>query len=867
LFVFEISMSLIGSDDVFTDHPVTLDGSSGSYSMPDYVERHDEEFRDQLIMGPRNAGFLALIPLGFKDASMEKEFKDYCRPRLINCQRAADIVLMVAIPVLLLHDMGQYESVPPRNLSHVIELVFRLCLVFKGLLTIVAPHKVSESFVVMSACIQLLPLSKVRCSWLSNEDVFTSYAWKQSGRLTTSGQHSSDTLLILYLTATLSYFFCVIPVRIGKSWLVAAYTCFAYGMFTLWMPEENQDPDSVSVLGTLCFITPLFVHVRMRTEMLQRREFFRLREVQTELINQKILRCEAERAKDENIATNSKDGDGDARSSAISAPTVIGKAIAALGRKLGTLKDNSSLSEAGPDELEEAHAAVKEALTEVASLGQQEHWLIDPTVLIVKPNTVLGSGGFGTVMVGQMFGTEVAVKIPKASGKGGPAFDRWISLLRELRVCRRLRHPNVVFFYGGVVDVDGCDVALVLELVRGMDLSRYIAPHPKGPGVWSRSQIVLDVCSGLAYMHAQQPPVVHCDLKPGNVLVELCRPETTIGNGRPQLQRAKLTDFGLSPVLTKDAQIMGASVRWAAPELFSEEPVRPTPAYDIFSFGYVVYFIACGVAPLAHLSNGEVVEKVRSRVLPALDWGKKIPLRLEYETLCRGCTPILPEERPTSIQLHSTCQSLLRQASSSGAEMALQAPASYSAEKKMQMSTFGLAPKNPAPFFKVINNSLSTGASTESAGKAKNSGESNAKPPDMAFPDLQPTTLMGQRYLLQESIMQMNFPMHHACCLWHSGLKELVDSALELSESHCVTHAAVVAAGQCPQCGLVLHSEDLEQEGGKLRFRCEACLFDGFVSEGTMKPTKGTRDKRQERHQSSGSLRSAAPTGVSHVDL
>ena len=89
---------------------------------------------------------------------------------------------------------------------------------------------------------------------------------------------------------------------------------------------------------------------------------------------------------------------------------------------------------------------------------------------------VIGEGSYGKIIRGKLHGTEVAVKIPVgtwvvAGGRAGPAVR---ALANELRVVRRVSHPNVVHFFGAVVLPAFKRLALVLELVNGQELGSYI---------------------------------------------------------------------------------------------------------------------------------------------------------------------------------------------------------------------------------------------------------------------------------------------------------------------------------------------------------------------------------------------------------
>ncbi|CAK0904783.1 unnamed protein product [Prorocentrum cordatum] len=124
-------------------------------------------------------------------------------------------------------------------------------------------------------------------------------------------------------------------------------------------------------------------------------------------------------------------------------------------------------------------------------------------------------------------------------------------LCNELRALRRVRHPNIVFLYGACMDVDSNKLCLVLEFVDGVPLGAFCtAPATSS----ARSLVVFDVLNALRYLHSMHPS------KDSNILVE----ERRSGSGRSSY-RAKLLDFGLSRLVTRNARPLGGTLRWMAP--------------------------------------------------------------------------------------------------------------------------------------------------------------------------------------------------------------------------------------------------------------------------------------------------------------
>lgn len=109
---------------------------------------------------------------------------------------------------------------------------------------------------------------------------------------------------------------------------------------------------------------------------------------------------------------------------------------------------------------------------------------------------------------------------------------------------RRLAHPRIVACYG-IFEHDN-NQCIVMELMNSGSLQDHIYTKPCPEGWLSRVEIALDICTGMSYLHRLN--VIHRDLKPGNVVLDA-------------LQRAKITDFGLSIVKnTAVTSIMGTEM-------------------------------------------------------------------------------------------------------------------------------------------------------------------------------------------------------------------------------------------------------------------------------------------------------------------
>ncbi|MFD5428769.1 serine/threonine-protein kinase [Streptomyces sp. NPDC127084] len=220
---------------------------------------------------------------------------------------------------------------------------------------------------------------------------------------------------------------------------------------------------------------------------------------------------------------------------------------------------------------------------------------------------ILGRGSAGTVWLGEGPEGPVAIKLLREDlASDEELVGRFV---RERTALLGLDHPRVV----GVHDlvVDGNDLALVMDLVRGTDLrtrldrERRLAPA-------AAVAIAADVAEGLAAAHAAG--VVHRDVKPENILLDM---EGPLGPGGSH--PALLTDFGVAKLIdtprrTRATRIIGTP-DYLAPEIV--EGLPPRAAVDIYALATVLYELLAGFTPFGGGHPGAVLRRhVTETVVP-----------------------------------------------------------------------------------------------------------------------------------------------------------------------------------------------------------------------------------------------------------
>ncbi|KAI3854529.1 hypothetical protein MKW92_006910 [Papaver armeniacum] len=265
----------------------------------------------------------------------------------------------------------------------------------------------------------------------------------------------------------------------------------------------------------------------------------------------------------------------------------------------------------------------------------------------------LGSGTFGTVYHGKWRGTDVAIKrindrcfAGKPSEQTRMRDDFWNEAIK----LADLHHPNVVAFYGVVLDGPGGSVATVTEYMVNGSLRQAFQRNDKALDKRKRLFIAMDVAFGMEYLHGKN--IIHFDLKSDNLLVNLRDPHRPI---------CKVGDLGLSKV--KCQTLISGGVRgtlpWMAPELLNGSSNLVSEKVDVFSYGIVMWELLTGEEPYDDLHYGAIIGGIVSNTLrPAVPES----CDADWRSLMERCWSADPAERPSFAeivnQLHIIAASL-----------------------------------------------------------------------------------------------------------------------------------------------------------------------------------------------------------------
>jgi serine/threonine-protein kinase len=228
------------------------------------------------------------------------------------------------------------------------------------------------------------------------------------------------------------------------------------------------------------------------------------------------------------------------------------------------------------------------------SAEQKQYILNDRYQLLER----VGSGGMALVFKAQdlMLGRLVAVKVMQDSLSGDETFVRRFQ--QEAHAAANLAHPNIVTIHD--VGFSEGRYYMVMEYVPGHTLKQLIRnqnetgrPMPIDRAIHLTTQI----CQGIGYAH--RAGLVHCDVKPQNILLT-------------DDERVKVADFGIARAFSEAHIEPDAEMVLGTPQYFSPEQAKgeaATPSSDVYSIGIILFELLCGRLPFIADSYTGLAEK------------------------------------------------------------------------------------------------------------------------------------------------------------------------------------------------------------------------------------------------------------------
>ncbi len=202
----------------------------------------------------------------------------------------------------------------------------------------------------------------------------------------------------------------------------------------------------------------------------------------------------------------------------------------------------------------------------------------------------VGSGGMSVVYKAKdrSLGRIVAVKVMHESFTSDEGFLKRFQ--QEGHAAANLAHPNIVTVHD--IGQDGYKHYIVMEYVEGQTLKEIVRSQKESPMPMSRAlDLIIQVCNGIGYAHRAN--LVHCDVKPQNVIVTVD-------------EQVKVADFGIARAMSGATQQQKVSQVWGTPQYFAPEQAAgdaPTPASDVYAIGVMLFEMLTGRLPFAAESH------------------------------------------------------------------------------------------------------------------------------------------------------------------------------------------------------------------------------------------------------------------------
>ncbi|MDX2038147.1 MAG: protein kinase [Isosphaeraceae bacterium] len=254
----------------------------------------------------------------------------------------------------------------------------------------------------------------------------------------------------------------------------------------------------------------------------------------------------------------------------------------------------------------------------------------------------LGRGGFGIVFLAYdpEMGRRVALKIPRADAM--PAPDTRRRFLKEARAAARLDHPNLVPVFEAGEAGPFCYIASAY--CEGPTLRNRLDASTTPFDPRSAARLALTLARAIEHMHVRG--LLHCDLKPANVILEPAAP------GVENEAVPRITDFGLArlfdvPIVESTAIRPWGSPPYMAPEQIEQRRDAIGPPTDVYAIGAILCELLTGRPP----HSGETVwELVRAVVAqPPLSPRREVPgVPADLDAIALKCLEKRPDRRYAS---------------------------------------------------------------------------------------------------------------------------------------------------------------------------------------------------------------------------
>lgn len=231
----------------------------------------------------------------------------------------------------------------------------------------------------------------------------------------------------------------------------------------------------------------------------------------------------------------------------------------------------------------------------------------------------IGAGGMAVVYKARdrALGRIVAVKMLHDSLTSDEGFLKRFQ--QEAYAAANLSHPNIVTIHD--IGQDNHRHYIVMEFVEGQTLKQIIRKETNDGRflpVNRALDLIIQICAGIGYAHRAN--LIHCDVKPQNVIVS---PD----------DRVKVADFGIARAISSATQQQLVSQVWGTPQYFAPEQAAgepASPATDVYAIGIVLFEMLTGRLPFAAESHTAMALKhLNTPPPPVTEFNPSVPAQLE----------------------------------------------------------------------------------------------------------------------------------------------------------------------------------------------------------------------------------------------
>ncbi len=243
-------------------------------------------------------------------------------------------------------------------------------------------------------------------------------------------------------------------------------------------------------------------------------------------------------------------------------------------------------------------------------MNEQGKKLLNGRYEIIRP---IGYGGMAEVFLGKDILLERSVAIKMLRNQFHQEKELLEQFQREAKSAAKLVHPNIINVYDVVSD--DSNQYIVMEYVEGVTLKEYIS----GNKLSLENVLKMSIRLADALQHAHKKNIIHCDIKPQNILLD-------------KDLNPKIADFGIAKIVSNQTMVYSnavmGSVHYISPE--QAEGTQVTACSDVYSLGIVMFEMLTGKVPYTGDSAFAVMRMHTEKEVPQLkDYMENVPAGLQ----------------------------------------------------------------------------------------------------------------------------------------------------------------------------------------------------------------------------------------------